>query len=84
MYEPPRNTIRRAALASHISDMLRYLPASQPLKEKLPKKRIRVLAKHFKSKMNGEPKNTGISKAVGQRMIKAVAKSAAKRRAARG
>lgn len=70
-------------MASENKDTLMYLPASQAPPEKLSSTRVRKLVKLFKAHPDGEPKNTGVRKAVGSRMMKAAAKAAAKRRARR-
>jgi hypothetical protein len=61
--------------------MIRYLPASKAAPEKLPKVRVKALVKLLQPNTAGEPKNTGVKKSVGYRMIKLAAKAAAKRRA---
>lgn len=61
-----------------LKDALNLLPAVQPPPKKLDKGRLKVLAKRFAPHVS-EPKNTGVEKKVGPKMIREVAKSVAKR-----
>jgi hypothetical protein len=48
------------------------LPLSQPVKRTLSKARVAVLAKGYRAK-GKEPKNNGVPKSIGRRMIRAAA-----------
>ncbi len=59
-----------------LKDALAVLPASRLPKKELNAQELKVLTKKFKAKSAEEPKNTGVEKEVGPRMIRAVAQAA--------
>ena len=66
-------------MSLNLKDALSSLPGAATPPEKLPKARRKALARRFAPHVS-EPKNTGVPKEVGPKMIRAVAKSAAKRK----